>query len=148
MNTQELKAGQRFLVKSGTDIIEYSVQEITTDGEYHRISPATGPYSQWVELRTLDIIHVFEAPNGYLMPQEHGLPAKPMTVMGLDPAWNKEGKAVIATAEVTEDGIKVTDAIETYLLKRITEEDRDSILKVLETLKPDDYSDSDKYRPQ
>lgn len=62
MNTQELKAGQRFLVKSGTDIIEYSVQEITADGKYHRISPATGPCSQWVELWTLDILHVFEAP--------------------------------------------------------------------------------------
>ena len=60
MTTPELKVGQRFLVKSGTDIIEYSVQEITADGKYHRISPATGPYSQWVELWTLDILHVFE----------------------------------------------------------------------------------------
>jgi len=169
MNTPELKVGQRFLVKSGTDIIEYSVQEITADGKYHRISPATGPYSQWVELRTLDIIHVFEAPKEKTewlnqdefmeclkgaadmnksierlksipltvpstregrrkclldiadkmdaIVKEFSAEQKPVTVTGLDPAWNKGDKTMIATAEVTEDGIKVTDireARETY----------------------------------
>jgi len=79
--------------------------------------------------------------------KEFSAEQKPVTVTGLDPASNDSDKAVIATAEVTKTG-SVTDAIETYLLKRITEEDRDSIIKVLESLKPDDYSDSDKYRPQ
>jgi len=73
MNTPELKVGQRFLAGENGTFVEYIVEEIAGESEYHRIRQTipTPESPKWIELWRVNIAHVFPAPRDFLMPQYH-----------------------------------------------------------------------------
>jgi len=110
MNTPELKAGQRFLsrLEADNEITEVTVKQVTADGAFIKCSwsyriiggALTDQRTQWFAAGELSVLHILE---------DDADPPKPVTVMGLDPAWRKDDKAMIVSAELMAEGIKFTD---------------------------------------